>query len=568
MKYGLVLLLIGSLAVACGVKKNATTTEGPSKTDYAYILKFHEGIRLKTKGQTQEAITAFEQCLSLKNNDAPAYALYELYLVKNERLRAGEYLQKAYKLDQKNIHYVTELAYFTYESGNFEKSIEYFKILVKLQPRNPDFQYGLAEAYLQNGKPEEAIQALNKTQDQVGPVPELFVQKYKLYMEAKKPLLAVKELENGLKENPGDGQLLSTLVEYYYRQNQEAKAIETLERMAEAEPSNGRVQLYLAEVYKLRGDKDKYFAALTHAFEGDGVDLDQKMKVVIDLQERKMATDPRAFQLVKILAASYPTEGKPYTVLGDYYMEWQYDDSALVAYKTALSFEKSAYPIWQQVMIMEYQGGKFEDLYATSSECMQFFTTLPMVYLLKGVAANQLKKYDEAIQVMSTGIEFVVGDAPMKGEMLGQIGDAYFSKKETSEGKKSYEKALQLDPQSALLKNNYAYRLALSKVDLDKALGMMKSVNEAKPNQAHFMDTYGWVYFQKGNFESAKEWFDKALQISPEDKVIVEHSGDVLFKLGNSQEALILWKKAKVLGSKNQNLDKKIEKSQYYDPIY
>jgi tetratricopeptide (TPR) repeat protein len=568
MKNGLVLMLLMSLVVACGSRKIAPVAMGPTKSDFAYITKFHEGVRLKLKGQILEAITAFELCLSYENEDAPAYALYELYLLKEDRIKAGENLLKAYKLDPKNIHYVTELAYFNFESGNFDKSIEFFKSLVKQQPRNPDFQYGLAEALQQNGKPEEAIQALNKTQDQVGPLPQLFIQKHKLYMQAKKPDLAVNELENGLKENPGDGQILSALVEFYYRQNQEQKAIETLERMSVAEPSNGRVHLYLAEVYKLRGEKDLYFSSLAKAFEGEGVELDQKMKVVIGLQEQKMASDPRALQLVKDLVRLYPTEGKPYTVLGDYLMEIQQDDSALIAYKMALTYEKSAYPIWQQVMIMEYQSGKFEDLYLSSTECLEYFTTLPMVYLLNGVAANQLKKNDEAILILTSGMEYVVGDASLKGEMFGQIGDAYFMKKENSDGKKNYEKAIQLDPQSALLKNNYAYRLAIAKVDLDKALNLVKTINESKPNQPHFMDTYGWVYFQKGDFEKAKEWFDKAIKLSSEDKVIVEHSGDVLYKLGNTQEALLLWQKAKQLGSTNKNIDKKIEKIQYYDPIY
>lgn len=565
------LITIGSLVLvllSCGLKKKAAMPTAAVNPENSYILKFHEGVRLKSKGQIQEAIIAFEESVALKSADAPMFALYELYMAKNEKQKAGDFLQKAYKLDSKNIHYTTELAFYHLESGNFEKAVDFFKNLTKLQPRNPDFQYALAEALVKSGKPEEAIQALNKTQDQVGAVPELYIQKYNLYRQAKKPELAIKELQNGLIEIPGDIQILSAMVDFYLEQKQDNKAFETLEKMATADPKRGQIQLFLADVYRRNGEMDKYFKSLNLAFDGEGVDMDQKMKVLISLQEQKLSNDARAMNLVRELVRLNPTEGKPYTILGDYYIERQQEDSALVAYKNALSYEKSAFAIWQQVMIMQYQAGKFEELYLSTTECLQYFTNLPLVYLLKGVASNQLKKNDEAIQNLSIGIEFVVNDLPMKAEMYGQLGDAYFMKKEVNEGKSNYESGLKLDPQSLLLKNNYAYRLALAKTDLEKALGLIKSVNDTKPNVAHFMDTYGWVYFQKGDFDNAKEWFGKAFNANSTDKIIVEHQGDINFKLNNTEEAIRFWKKAKELGSTNQMIDKKIENLQYYDPIF
>jgi hypothetical protein len=44
--------------------------------------------------------------------------------------------------------------------------------------------------------------------------------------------------------------------------------------------------------------------------------------------------------------------------------------------------------------------------------------------------------------------------------------------------------------------------------------------------------------------------------------------GDGYIKTGNKEKAVEYWKKAKELGSTNKNLDKKIEKKEYYDPIY
>jgi tetratricopeptide (TPR) repeat protein len=62
--------------------------------------------------------------------------------------------------------------------------------------------------------------------------------------------------------------------------------------------------------------------------------------------------------------------------------------------------------------------------------------------------------------------------------------------------------------------------------------------------------------------------FEKAFNLQPSDKIVVEHMGDAYFKTGNKDKALEFWMKAKELGSTNKNLDKKIEKKEYYDPNY
>jgi tetratricopeptide (TPR) repeat protein len=73
---------------------------------------------------------------------------------------------------------------------------------------------------------------------------------------------------------------------------------------------------------------------------------------------------------------------------------------------------------------------------------------------------------------------------------------------------------------------------------------------------------------QQKNYQEALNYFEKALAISPNDKHLIEHKGDALFFLSKIDEALVLWKKAKELGSSNKVLSDKIEKKKYYEPQY
>lgn len=565
-----ILLCLSVILSSCGSAKNGKKDPvGFSSADYPYIEKFHEGVRLKARGQTDEAIAMFQQCLLLKkNDDAVYYALSELYLIKGDQAKSAENILQASKLDPKNIWYTQELAYMYFEQGNFKEAVKSFEALVEHEPRNVEWLYGYAECLVKVGKVAEAIKALDKTEDQIGRHPELSIQKFNLYIQINQPEKGIQELESARKEFPQDPQLLATLVDYYFQKGQSEKAIELLEELVKASPDNGRAHLALADIYRQQGKQKQAYEELKKAFNSSDIDLDTKMKILISIHETSLKIDPEVYELVEMLVVQYPEEAKAHSMHGDYMLRAEKEDEALKSYKEALKYDKSQYPIWNQVLIMEYQNSNFEDLYIDSKNCLEYFPTIPTVYLLNGVSAVQLKKYEEAITVLETGKDLVVNDKSMEAEIYGQLGEANFGLKKYDSGKSNYEKALKLDPNSSLLKNNYAYRLALANIELSKALSLMDEVLAENGDVAHFNDTKGFVLFQQGKYGEALIFVEKAFKIKPSDKIVVEHMGDCLFKLGNKDKAVEYWLKAKELGSTNKNLDKKIDKKEYYEPIY
>lgn len=562
------LLLV--LLTACGtMNKGGKETKQFSAADYPYIEKFHEGVRLKARGQVNEAILQFEQCLLIKqDDDAVYYALSELYLMKNDQLKSAEYIQQAAKLDPNNIWYTQEMAYMSFERGNFQEAVKNFEKLVKYEPRNVEWLYGYAECLVKVGKTAEAIKALDKTEDQVGKHPELSIQKFKLYVEIKQVDKGIQEIEEARKQFPEDPQLLATLVDYYFQNGNEAKAITMLEELVKASPENGRAHLALADVYRQQGKQAKAYDELKMAFKCEDVDIDTKMKILINIHEASFKIDPEVYELVDLVVTQHPSEAKAHSIRGDYMLRAAKEDEALKSYKEALKFDKTQYPIWNQVMIMEYQKGNYAELYEDSKVCLEYFPTIPTVYLLNGVSAVQLKKYEEAVSSLETGKDLVVNDKSLESEIYGQLGEAYFGLKNTALGKENYEKALKIDSKSSLIKNNYAYRLALAKIDLDRATSLMDEVLKEDGEVAHFIDTKGFILFQQGKYQDAMTQFEKAYKAKPSDKIIVEHMGDGNVKMGNKEKAVEFWSKAKELGSTNKNLDKKIEKKEYYEPVY
>jgi tetratricopeptide (TPR) repeat protein len=68
----------------------------------------------------------------------------------------------------------------------------------------------------------------------------------------------------------------------------------------------------------------------------------------------------------------------------------------------------------------------------------------------------------------------------------------------------NYRKALEKDPNSLIAANNLAWLYATTgKGDLDEAIRLAQSVVQKNPNIAGFVDTLGWVYFQKKLYAAA-----------------------------------------------------------------
>lgn len=569
------ILFLGLVISSCGSKK-AAQPEVTKKTkkqeavhsqaEFPYIEAFHNGMRYKIKGDVDAAIDAFTKCLSIKqDDDAVYYALSELYSTKKDFVNAIEMGQKAHTIDPKNIWYTEALAGMNYEIEKFKEATPYFKKLVDYEPQNLSWLYGYGDCLMRTGQIDEAINVLNKAEDVMGKNPSISLEKYNLYMSLKKDKEAVAELESILKEYPQEPQVIATLVDHYFKQGNIDKGVDFLQKLVEADPSNGRAHLALGEIYRQKGSTDKAFVEFKQAFQSQDVDGNAKMNLLISFQNTSLETKTETGELIDLMVLAHPNDARSYSVKGDYLMAKYDEDNALINYRKALEFEKKQFPIWNQVMILEYQNGMWDELYVDSKECLNYFTTMPIVYLLNGVSSIQKKKIDEAVDALNIGKSLIVKDYKMEAEFLGQLGEANFVAKQYDSAKEYYKQAIALDPESNLLKNNFAYRLANAKIDLELAISLINQAVTKSPNQSNYYDTRGWVYFNQGKYEEALADFTKAYEMDESQASYVEHIGDAYSKMNRKEKAIEFWKIAKSLDSKSKTIDKKIATGSYHE---
>ncbi|MCR9171857.1 MAG: tetratricopeptide repeat protein [bacterium] len=538
-----------------------------SAKDYPYIESFHKGLQYKVQGRTEEAITELEKCLALRtDDDAVYYALSKLELERGNPDASQNYIQKAHEIDPENIWYIEELAYMYFEKQDFEQSAKQFKKLVDKEPRNIDWQYAYSEALTRNGQNKEALEVFNTMEAQVGKHPHFALQRYAVLMQSGDKSGAEEVLLKGKEEFPTDANIIGALVDHYYQVQQNDKAEMFLMELVEADPENGRAHLALADIYQRKNEMDKAYNALKMAVESPNLDIDTKMRVLINIQEQSSNVPKEMYPIVEAFVAANPESAKAHSVYGDYLLVAERNDEALDAYLKAVELDGSKLPLWNQVMVMQYEKEDFEGLYQSSKECLELFPTASTVYLLHGISANNTERFDDAVNMLSLGMEMVVNDAPLKAEMYGQLGEAYFGRGEVSAAIDNYKKALELDNNNYSIKNNYARRLAMLNRDLDLAQSLSDQVSKVYPDEPIFVDTKGMILFSRGKFEEAEEVFGKAMFLAPKNPIILEHLADAQAKNGNKEGAVQNWKLAKEYGSKSKTIDRKIADKKYYAP--
>ena len=97
--------------------------------------------------------------------------------------------------------------------------------------------------------------------------------------------------------------------------------------------------------------------------------------------------------------------------------------------------------------------------------------------------------------------------------LIGMLEDA---RKNYPAAVESYKKALEKDPNSLIAANNLAWLYAVQKElngNLDEAMRLAQGVVQKSPNIAGFVDTLGWVYYQKGLHAAAVDQLKKAVSI-------------------------------------------------------
>lgn len=105
---------------------------------------------------------------------------------------------------------------------------------------------------------------------------------------------------------------------------------------------------------------------------------------------------------------------------------------------------KKDYKTLQNILNYELENELFDLLFTDSKNGLELFPSQPFLYHLNGLALNKLGKYNEAIAVLTIGIDFVIENNTLEADFYEQLSMSYEGLNKKTEALKYKQKAEKL----------------------------------------------------------------------------------------------------------------------------
>lgn len=565
-----------SSLTACSTHKESTplseeelSDDVVSKKQHQLSVTFIEAISEKNKGNLDRSMSLFKQCLDIDDESAAVYfEISKLYGTMANLSESMVHIDKAIELDNSNIWYkLHKTSVLEYANLN-EEAAEVYGEIVKLDDK-AEYLIGHAQNLVYSGQYQKAIDVFEKLQAKMGKSPELVNQIYQLYVELGKNDKAIEIMKLAADENPSEISYQGMLAAAYEENGELEKSIGIYKEMLKLEPDNPRIHLALYKYYDFNKDTEKAFASLTEAFKSEELPIDDKMQILIMLYEetdRHPELSEKMYPLLDQLIEVHSEEAKAYSMYGDYYLKDDNKAGARDMFAKALKYDSEKFLIWNQVMFLDMELNQFDSLIYHSSTALNLFPNQPGVYYFNGYGKFKKGQFAESEEMLLNGLNILIDNRELEQEFYQTLADLNYKNKQHDKAFEYYDKVLEMSPENAYVLNNFAYYLALDNVQLEKAQKLAERAIAVRPGNASYRDTHGWILFRMGKYVEAKREIQLALDSDGKSNpVIVEHMGDVMYKLNNQEEALRYWNNAKELGSKSEILLRKLSEGKYVE---
>lgn len=535
---------------------------------------YAKGVQQRSAGQRAVAEKTFREVIRLQpDSDGAYFQLAQLY-VENEDFGSAEQaaLHAAQLQPDNDIYWSTVMDIYR-KTGNVKAIPIVLDELIRLKPEEDSFYREKAYALFLNKQYEAALAVCDTIGARFGVANDLYLTKHQIYLAQGDTSAAISELEALVSTNPDESKAYILLAELYTGMNETEKAIALLDEAADVFPGEPLILLGKSDVSLAMGKQRQAYHFLRQAFENDSLGIDAKAGILYNAVANKkhQLAEMHIAALADLFAEAYPREARTHAVRGDIYMQLRKPDEARDAYLNALGINQYIEGIWQQLLQVELQLGRYDDVETHGKEALALFPNQPLILFFTGHGYMGNKRYEEARRYLESALNRAHEEhTPLLTQLYSSLGDIYNAMEMYAESDVAYEEAIAMDSTNAYALNNYAYYLALRKQKLAFAAEMSRRSNELTPDYPSYQDTYAWVLFQQGKYEKALEWIEKAVEgSSPASETLLEHYGDILAKLGHINKALVQWKKAMGLsqsvGKDIDKLSRKIDAKQYID---
>ncbi|GAB3536658.1 tetratricopeptide repeat protein [Pontibacter brevis] len=546
----------------------APQTQQPTERDRQISeALFLDGMKYYMLEDYQQALQLFQKAYTVTpNNAALNYKIGETYLHLQDPESAMPFAKAAVAHDKQNAYYYLLVAQLHTEKKQYNEAAQAFNDLLRNVPNSEEYLFNLADLYLSQSRFDDALKTYERIEKEFGEMEQLLVNRQQIYLRQKNMPRAIQEGEKLLAANPTEIRYFLAQAELLNATKKPDEAIQVLDKALRIEPNNPFAHLMLSDLHRQKGNKAEAEKQVKLAFSSAELDIDTKVRILVDFirQLPNPEVEGVALELVDLTIEKHPEEAKAYAVAGDLQTIVGKKLEARDNYLKAVKFDDSHFKIWQQIVLLDAELSEASAMVKHSEQALELFPNQAVFWFYNGTGHLITKNYNKAVKSLEYGKRLSAGEPELLVQFNMQLGDGYNSLKEYEKADQAYEAVLAQDRDNEHVLNNYSYFLSLRNEKMQKAMEMAERLVKQHPTNPTYLDTYAWVLYKSGKYTEARKYLEQAVAIS-DDATIVEHYGDVLFKLGKKEEAVSQWQKAKLKGEASAFIDKKIKDKKLYE---
>ena len=168
------------------------------------------------------------------------------------------------------------------------------------------------------------------------------------------------------------------------------------------------------------------------------------------------------------------------------------------------------------------------------------------------------KEYNQATEYYTKVLNIVDDDLEIKSDLYYRRGASYERMGNYEKADKDMLISLKMDPENAYVLNYLAYSWLERDYKINNAIEMLERAYSLENNDPYIIDSIGWAYYLIEEYVKAEKYLRRAVEQMPDDAIVNDHYGDILWKLGQKIQARYFWKSVLKMKDMDEELLKKI----------
>jgi putative PEP-CTERM system TPR-repeat lipoprotein len=560
-------------------------------------------------GSPEKAEENFKEAIEVDPKSPDAYISLATFYWSQDRIKEAEAtMKKAVEVDPKNIGANRAMAVFYAGNGREAEAEQYLRTIATTTP-TVSARLALADYYIALNRAGDAMPVLEATAKDRDGYGEARSRIAAIQYAAGRTAEAHKTIDETLAADPSQPRALLTKGQFLLVEKKIDDAIKLVKAAVISDPRSVTARSTLGSIYASRHEYDEATQEFTEVLKLNPRSIMAKLElaqlnlnrglpaVAVDYAQQAVSAKPdnlglrvllvrtlvgkgeldRAELELRPLLAQFDKVSELHWLAGSIHLQRKEVAAARQSFERALALNPDAVEPLDALVTLDLRAGDIGHARGLIEQRLAKRPKDSALLVLMSRVHTFAREPEKAEGVLRRAIE-VDASNRQPYELLGQlylsqqkldgalaefeeitrrdpksvssytmIGMIHQSRRNSADAQKSYQKALDVNPNAVVAANNLAWIYANQGGNLDVALQLAQVAKAQLPDQPDINDTLGWVYLKKDLPQLAIPPFRVSVEKDPKNPTYQYHLGLAYSKSGDDARARVALRTAVAL---------------------